>query len=108
IDLTFFIFCRESIKNTFAFAVIECVVNFLAYIDTVKWRHSNKHMAISYQNWKMFYKKRTEQSCNMQAVRISVGKDANFVIAQFTQIFAARIHTDSDRNIMHFLARKNF
>ena len=49
-----------------------------------------------------------QQRCDVQAVRIRIGKDANLVIPQIVEICITRVDTQRNTDVMYLLRPENF
>ena len=51
----------------------------------------------------MTHKQRADQGRNMQSIGVGVGEDADFVIAQFVEIFDGGVYAQGHGDIVDFL-----
>src|SRR5262245_54998335 len=63
------------------------------------------HMPARYQRPEVPQEERTEQCCDVLTVRVRIRKDADLVIAQRRKTLRSRIHTERNRDVMHFSGR---
>ena len=77
-------------------------------VDNIILKYADPILFLRVKLTKVPQKQRAKQRCNMQAVGVGVGQNANLVITKTIEAVVARIDAQRDGYVMHFLGRQDF
>ena len=103
VDFAVVAVAADSGDGRVTFGFVQRVFDAFAGVNAVERRHGDVEVSRFDQCWEVPHHQGADEGGDVQAVRVGVGEDADFAVAQAAQVVAGRVNADGNGDVVDFL-----